>query len=435
MVPSNHSQIDIASLLQPISGESPSGDDLHYTEVFDRIKEARRADDQLDQGEWRTEIKTPDWREVVRLGSNALSQSSKDLRIAVWVVEAWVHLHGFAGLAAGLDLIRGLLQDFWPSLHPLMEDGDVDYRIAPLTFLNEKLPVAVCQVPLCDPERTGGYGYYQWEESCRVGVGQTNDKEQKKRRETLIKEGKISGEAFAAAVNAGSLAFYRELIRENGRSRQALTDLDAVVTEHFEANPPGFSSLMTAIESCARVIEAIYKDKSRSQIELTEEDVQNAVSPGPQDLMPTEDDPGDSVAPPSTMQRNVIEDTGPQEKGLWQQVSHALSNGRLKEAMDQLLCAAAVAPSVREKTRYHLLLAKLCLKADRADLAKPIAEELYKLIESLKLEQWEHPSWIAEVVETLYRCLAADDQADSDRGRTLFQKLCLLNVTRAAAYR
>jgi len=41
-------------LLNPIPGENPSGIDLRYENkllVFDKIKEARRQDDTLDQGD------------------------------------------------------------------------------------------------------------------------------------------------------------------------------------------------------------------------------------------------------------------------------------------------------------------------------------------------------------------------------------------------
>jgi len=51
-------------LLNPIPGENPSGESLRYAPVFDKIKEARRADDDAPQGEWQFERKTADylWR-------------------------------------------------------------------------------------------------------------------------------------------------------------------------------------------------------------------------------------------------------------------------------------------------------------------------------------------------------------------------------------
>jgi type VI secretion system protein ImpA len=137
----------------------------------------------------------------------------------------------------------------------------------------------------------------------------------------------------------------------------------------------------------------------------------------------------------SVIQRNAISDSTVFEKGTWKQVSEKLARGLLKPALDQLLSSAALAPSVREKNRYLLLVAKLCLKAGRPDLASPIVEELYQTIETLQLKKWEHPAWIAEVVETLYRCVTAGEDGEGERSKTLFKQLCMLNVSKAAVYR
>lgn len=430
---------NIDALLTPISPERPSGEDLRYTEVHDQIKEARRTDDLLAQGEWRTDVKTSDWRKVIQLCSDALTERSKDLQVAVWLTEALLQQQGYGGLANGIELVHRLIEDFWPTLHPLMDDGDMEYRIGPLALLNEKLPGVLCQVPVCDPECSRGYHYYQWEESRLVGFNQGLDKEQRKRRELLIEEGKISGEDFSAAVNAGSLVFYQNAVAQLARCREALDALDAVVTEKCSPNPPGFRQLMEAIDKCAHLVERIYNDKQKSEVPPDDDPVAAPPSPA-----------GDSAAPQqgvadeifdlalndsAVIQRNAISDITLFEKGAWKQVLEKLSRGRLRPALDQLLSAAALAPSMREKNRYLLLVAKLCLKARRPDLAAPIVEEIYQLIESLKLEQWEHPAWIAEVVETLYRCLSGNDEGESERSKTLFRKLCMLNVSKAAAYR
>jgi type VI secretion system protein ImpA len=435
--------LNIEAFLKPISLDRPSGEDLRYTEVYDRIKEARRADDQLELGEWRTNLKMSDWRQVATLCEESLAGRTKDLQLAVWLTEAWIKLHGYAGLAAGLDVTRCLLQDFWPTLYPPIEEDDLDYRIGPLTLLNTRLIDAVRRVPLCDPDHSKGYDYHHWEESRLVGLGQNLDKEQRKRREELIGEGKISGEDFAAAVNAGSLGYYQHLTRQLEDCRRAVQALDAVVTEKFAPNPPGFGQLLKAIETCGHISGRILKDKSKSEIVPPEESTSSPAATVPVvftelDEVPKEQGNGNGngqTPEPPVIQPYAICDTSPCEKMIWLHVTGKAEKGLLKEAMDQLLSSAALSPSIREKNRYLLLLAKLCLKANRADLASPIAEELYKLIETLQLDKWEHPAWIADVVDTLFRCLAAADQTDSERAKTLFQKLCMLDVTKAAAYR
>jgi len=63
-------------LLTPIPGENPSGIDLrHDTKllIHDKIKEARRQDDDLAQGAWQSERKTANFPLVVKLAQDALA--------------------------------------------------------------------------------------------------------------------------------------------------------------------------------------------------------------------------------------------------------------------------------------------------------------------------------------------------------------------------
>jgi hypothetical protein len=60
--------------LTPIPGENPSGIDLRYDTkllVHDKIKEARRQDDNLAQGAWQSERKTANFALVVKLAQDA----------------------------------------------------------------------------------------------------------------------------------------------------------------------------------------------------------------------------------------------------------------------------------------------------------------------------------------------------------------------------
>jgi predicted component of type VI protein secretion system len=76
-------------LLDPIMAEQPAGADLRWTADWDRIKEARRADDGLETGNWaKKERKVADWRQVEELATAMLRDRSKDLQLAVWLMEA-----------------------------------------------------------------------------------------------------------------------------------------------------------------------------------------------------------------------------------------------------------------------------------------------------------------------------------------------------------
>ena len=60
-------------ILNPIAGDNPSGQSLRYAPVYDKIKEARREDDELAQGAWQHERKVADWVQVSRLCQDAIA--------------------------------------------------------------------------------------------------------------------------------------------------------------------------------------------------------------------------------------------------------------------------------------------------------------------------------------------------------------------------
>lgn len=134
------SESNISLLLDPISNEKPCGESLRYSEVYDQIREARREDDEnLPQGVWKTEIKKADWARVASLCQEALKDHTKDLQIAAWLTEAWLHLEGIGGLARGVELILGLSRTFWEDIHPQIKNASYELRLVPYEWMNIRL--------------------------------------------------------------------------------------------------------------------------------------------------------------------------------------------------------------------------------------------------------------------------------------------------------
>src|SRR5262245_48276616 len=113
-------------LLNPIPGDNPGGANLRYAPIYDKIKDARREDDDAPQGDWQRDRKVADYKQVIKLAGEALATQSKDLQLAAWLTEAMLHQEGFAGLKQGLDLMRGLIENFWDTMYPEIEDGDLE---------------------------------------------------------------------------------------------------------------------------------------------------------------------------------------------------------------------------------------------------------------------------------------------------------------------
>lgn len=145
--------IDFDKLLAPISPDNPVGESLRYEGTYDRVRDARRQDDAtLARGVWKSDLKQAQWREVEEICLEALERRSKDLQLAGWLTEAWLHLQGFNGIAMGLTLILRLSENYWDLMHPAIEGNDLEFRLAPFHWMNEKLPVELKFIPLTAPE-------------------------------------------------------------------------------------------------------------------------------------------------------------------------------------------------------------------------------------------------------------------------------------------
>jgi type VI secretion system protein ImpA len=149
-------QPDIEALLSPIPGDLPAGPSMRYDPLYMGIRSAREEEDaKLPMREWERPLKKADWRAVADSSCNLLRSRSKDFQVAAWLCEAWIHRHQLAGFNAAVALMSGLVDHYWDSAHPQIEDDDDEARVAPFFWMNENLPhVLMMNVSLLTlPER------------------------------------------------------------------------------------------------------------------------------------------------------------------------------------------------------------------------------------------------------------------------------------------
>ena len=118
-------QIDLDSLLTPLSDTRPGGEDLAYDPQFMALERAGAGKPEVQYGDRTYPSEPPDWPTVVDLALE-LAQRTRDLRLAVWLVRGGARLHGLAGAAQGLALLRGLLERHWVAVHPQLDTADND---------------------------------------------------------------------------------------------------------------------------------------------------------------------------------------------------------------------------------------------------------------------------------------------------------------------
>ncbi len=247
-------------VLTPIPGPNPSGENLKYNPVYDKIKEARRQDDDAPQGEWQRERKIADFVEVLKLAGVALATKSKDLQLAAWITEALVNREGFAGLHEGLKLIQGLLENFWDTLYPELEDGESELRASPLEWVGSRLDEVVRRTPLTK----SGYGYFKHKESRAVGYEEQANESQSRAeaRAAAIAEGKLAPEDFDKDFEATPREFYVKAVSDLDANLEQLDELAPICEEKFGEFNPSFSKLRTALEEVRHTANSLLLKKS-----------------------------------------------------------------------------------------------------------------------------------------------------------------------------
>ena len=227
--------VETDRLLSPIAVDEPTGSALRYEGTYDRINALRREDDPaLEQGVWQTPLKTADWPQVAQECWLAIETQSKDIQIAAWLTEAWIHLHGLAGLREGLHLIAELCDTYWDGLHPDVQEGDLDYRLAPLNWIDDKLPLQLKLVPVTNPSSQDlpPYSLADWELACRLQGRKTANRKEAITLERIQQSGALTPAVWLSAAVSdarGALAALQEVreVLESrcGRQAPALTRL------------------------------------------------------------------------------------------------------------------------------------------------------------------------------------------------------------------
>lgn len=259
---------DVETLLAPIPGENPAGESMQYAGLYDEIREARRAEDNLEQGDWQRESKVADWDEVESLATGALASRTKDLQVCAWLAEALVKRHGFAGLRDGLKLMRGLHEQFWESVYPEPDEGDLEGRANALSWMDGQLAIAVKEVPITKSPAGDHYNYLDWEQSRQLDIPEnidSADPEAQARaaeiRQRAAEEGKITGEEWRKAKNATCRAFYEEIYALLNECWDEFHALDRVIDEKFGRHTPGLSALKKGLDEVRTLVEKLVKEK------------------------------------------------------------------------------------------------------------------------------------------------------------------------------
>ena len=234
--------LDIHSLLQPITPDSPGGPNLEYSAEYAELERVAQGKPERQVGETIVPAEEPDWASVVEK-SVAVLRTSKDLRVAMHLVRGLLKTNGYAGLADGLTLVRGLIEGYWPVLQPRLdeEDNDPTSRVNAMAALTHRdFYHALRSAPLI---KSRGFGVITLRD---FEAGST------------YKADGSSGSAASvdAALTDVPLPDLTQATQSVVQCADAARGIETVWGSHLEARGPDFSELRRILAQASQLMKA-----------------------------------------------------------------------------------------------------------------------------------------------------------------------------------
>ena len=389
-------------VLVPLQGSRPAGDDLRKDNYWVELRAARPkpADPAADQLEMSRSAQA-DWTQYCDLLQDALCNRTKDLELALYLVEANSRVNHFAGLRDGLWMLGNLIRLFAEKgLHPVADDGDLEIQYGKLDWLNDKLPDVASELPITFGSDDGPrYSLNYYRESRRPG-------------------GIITAAAFDDAAKAGAVDAYLELRRTIEEALAELKNLKQTAEDSYGSEVSSFINAEEVLNECRGTVDRILSkrgaDQQSTKVPLKAEVPGNGTLIGPTGM-------------------NASIDGGRDET--WSRCEEMARRGNVDGALAAMTKLSAVETNGRVRFQRRLLLADLCLQSNRKKLAASILQELNEIIELHKLESWEAAEVIGGVWSRLVQCYRdrAGGTADENLEAAFYLKLSRLDPWQAVA--
>ena len=238
--------LDIASLVEPIAADAPTGRDptLHdgaYQALQDAIK--GRVEYKDVGGDEVRVYHPPDWQAIYEQAIDCASRT-RDLRVCLMLMRAAASSQGPAGLSAGVDLLRETIARFWDDLHPALdsEAGDPSEQVfRRVTVLNELADRSgllrdLRDMPLVDARGYGRFGL----RAIHLAQG--------KEAPTAGEEVPESGLVHGALNNDPDIGDTRATI---ATVREAVGGLDQELRERLGIDAPDLAPLVRILDEMA----------------------------------------------------------------------------------------------------------------------------------------------------------------------------------------
>lgn len=279
--------LDVPSLIEPISEEAPTGENLRedasplsiYYELKDVRAQARNNErKELENGI--LERDDDEWKPILKKAPEVLATRTKDLEVAAWLIEAAVRSTGFRGLKEAFELTRELIDRYWGNIYPPEDEDGVETKIAPIVGLNGYGTEGALIMPIkCVPITYGrDFGpFATWQYFKAYENEKITDPE---KRDELSEDGLTLDKLRASAAQTSDADL-----------RKLKVDLDECIDEYKKlsdsidrvcaSNPQPTSNIRDALIECRDALVDLAGDSLEDPVEEEiAEDVDSAESEG-----------------------------------------------------------------------------------------------------------------------------------------------------------
>ncbi len=258
---------NIDELLAPIPGGDPAGPASAYYELRPQFEEMRREVTPDRDSPVQTEVKAADWRGVERKAREALTETSKDLRVACYLMEALVKTNGFAGAHDGMKLLRLLVEQCWDRLNPPLDPEDAEVRAGPFNWIDDpnfglRFPTTLRLAPLLiGPDRSYSFN------DCRPPD-----------KDSAAQGIRAEVDRAAATVPPANLSAALQQVQG---AQEELKKLTEGLSAKLGAAAPAMNAVRQVLEECRIFLEQILQKRPDAATKSDKEAVDGAPAASP----------------------------------------------------------------------------------------------------------------------------------------------------------
>ena len=263
--------LEMRELTLDIEKSNPAGDYLRFDDDFENLKITREKMVGYLSNFEHDEPSRSHCSDVKNAAYTLLHNRTKDLQVALWLVESLLLLEQFSGLEKATSFLVEFVDRFWDSMHPCETEGEYSARISALDWLDKTIVKEIDLLKFIGPSVEDGVRYNKFflenlrkKEKKYTGI-------QAKR---LSSSDRIIFEQFnkekndlEVAISQMKIDKLKEIDREIQQSIKNFEQIRDNIEKHTNANSGLFKGIIRRLVEVDKIVLRFLADKNDVNID------------------------------------------------------------------------------------------------------------------------------------------------------------------------